>query len=80
METLETLAKMRRTLASMNAQLTPYSGKRQHQRYLESMMHYQRILNSYACLANEELDRSIRKSAAILQCYTAENTTNHLDG
>jgi hypothetical protein len=70
METLEVLVEMRRTLATMNAQLTPYSGSKEHQRYLDNLLHYQRILNSYASRANEELNRSISKSNDIIRSYT----------
>ena len=69
METLEVLVEMRRTLATMNAQLTPYSGSKENQRYLDNLLHYQRILNSYASRANEELNRSISKSNDIIRGY-----------
>jgi hypothetical protein len=69
METLEVLVEMRRTLVSMNAQLTPYSGSKEHKRYLDNLLHYQRILNSYTFRANEELNKSISKSNDIIRGY-----------
>jgi hypothetical protein len=57
----ETLADMRKTLTAMNSELTPYSSKFEYQRYLESLQHYKKILNSFMTRANQELDASIYK-------------------
>ena len=69
MEPLEVLLEMRRTLGAMNAQLTAYSGSKEHQRYLDNLLHYQKVLNNYTSRANEELNRAISKSNDIIRSY-----------
>lgn len=67
---------MRKTLEAMNEQLTPYSGKVAHQRYLDSLKHYKMALNNYMSRANEELDRSIHKSYEIIKGYIITDINN----
>jgi hypothetical protein len=62
MNNLESVVAMRETLSAMNSQLTPYSSKVEHQRYLESLKHYKKILNSYITRATDEIDTAIMKS------------------
>jgi predicted component of type VI protein secretion system len=69
MEPLEILLEMRRTLATINGQLTPYSGSKEHQRYLENLLHYQKVLNNYTSRANDEINRAISKSNDIIRGY-----------
>jgi hypothetical protein len=61
MNNLYSLVEMRKTLASMNDRLTPYSSAREYQRYLDNLYHYKKILNSFTRLSNDELDEAIRK-------------------
>lgn len=64
---------MRKTLASMNERLTPYSGKREHQNYLESLKHYKRILTAYISRLTEEIDMAIDKSNRNIESFTKVN-------
>jgi uncharacterized protein (DUF885 family) len=61
----ETLNGMYQTLCDMEAKLTPYSSKFEYQRYLESLQHYKKIMNSYITRINQELDTSIYKIVKI---------------
>lgn len=69
MADLETIVEMRKTLATMNTNLTPYSGKIEHQRYLENLQHYKKILNTYITKSNQELDDCIEKSYKIVRSF-----------
>ena len=60
---------MRKTLATMNTSITPYSGKIEHQRYLESLQHYKKILNAYITKSNQDIDDSIEKSYKIVRSF-----------
>ena len=70
MESFETIHEMRKTLVNMNSQLTPYSSKAEHQRYLDSVCHYKKIMNNYLFRQNAELDMIINKSNDILRNFT----------
>jgi hypothetical protein len=69
MNSLETIVEMRKTLTSMNERLTPYSGKAEHQRYLDNLQHYKKILNAYITRSNEEIDIAIHKSYTIVKNF-----------
>jgi len=77
MANLEILIEMRKTLADMNANLTPYSGVKEHQRYLDNLHHYKKILNNYLSRANMELDISIEKSYNIVKVFYLESEKNN---
>jgi uncharacterized protein YktA (UPF0223 family) len=66
MNSLEVLTEMRKTLISMNDSLTPYSTKVEYQRYLESLQHYKKVVNSTITRLNDEIDKSINKSSDII--------------
>jgi len=70
MNNLESIIEMRKTLCAMNSDLTPYSGKKEHQRYLDSLRHYKKILNNYIIRASQELDLSIDKSQDIINSFS----------
>ena len=53
---------MRKTLAEMNHCITPYSEKRVHENYLESLKHYKKILTAYITRLTEETDEAIEKT------------------
>ena len=67
---IETIVGMRNTLISLNACLTPYSSKMEHQRYLDSLLHYKKILNSFISRSLVEIDLSIDKSKRIIDAFT----------
>jgi hypothetical protein len=67
---LETIIQMRNTLAMLNERLTPYSGKVEHQRYLESLLHYKKILLKFVSRYSFELDTAIEKSKKIIDGFT----------
>ena len=71
------LIEMRKTLTDMNANLTPYSSVREHQRYLDNLHHYKKILSTYMSRANMELDISIEKSYTIVKNFYIENEINN---
>ena len=70
MNSLESVVSMRETLSIMNSQLTPYSGKNEHQRYLDSLQHYKKILNAYITRATNEIDTAIMKSLSNIDKFT----------
>ena len=70
MDNLESIIEMRKTLVSMNDRLTPYSGKVEHQRYLDSLKHYKKILNSYISRLTNEIDQAINKSISNIDKFT----------
>lgn len=76
MNQLETILSMRKTLTSMNDSLTPYSGKNEHQRYLDSLQHYKKILNAYMTNANSEIDAAINKSYNIVKNFIVTDIKN----
>jgi len=69
MADLETILAMRKSLCAMNTSLTPYSGMKEHQRYLDNLYHYKKILGAYISRANDELDTSIAKSYTIVRNF-----------
>ncbi len=79
MNQLETILAMRKTLTSMNDSLTPYSGKNEYQRYLDSLRHYKNVLNSYMTTANNEIDRAINKSYTIVRSFIVTDIKNIRD-
>jgi len=76
MSNLEMLIEMRKTLTDMNANLTPYSGVREHERYLDNLHHYKKILSTYMSRANMELDISIEKSYNIVKDFYIQAEIN----
>ena len=70
MESFETIHEMRKTLLDMETKLTPYSGKSEHQRYLDSLCHYKKIMNSYIIRQNQELDIIINKTNDLIRNFT----------
>jgi hypothetical protein len=60
--TFKTIIDMRNTLYSLKENLTPYSGKMEHQRYLDSVKHYKKILLKYISRVSVDLDTEIEKS------------------
>ena len=46
----------------MNQSITPYSEKKVHQNYLESLNHYKKILSAYIFRLSEEIDDAIDKT------------------
>jgi hypothetical protein len=67
---LETIIQMRNTLTMLNDRLTPYSGKVEHQRYLESLLHYKKILLNFVSRYSFEIDTAIEKSKRIIDGFT----------
>jgi hypothetical protein len=65
MDHLETIIEMRKTLSAMNERLNSYSKQEDYQRYYDSLLHYQRVLNKYLNKANEELNTAIEKAYRI---------------
>jgi GTPase SAR1 family protein len=70
MNSLETIAGMRHTLAEMNACITPYSEKRVHQNYLESLKHYKKILSAYISRLITETDEAIEKTNSNIEKFS----------
>ena len=56
---LQSIVDMKKTLDDLQTRLTPYSGKVEHQRYLDSLSHYKKIVNVYLLRLNDELNKSI---------------------
>jgi hypothetical protein len=77
MADLETILEMRKTLCAMNTSLTPYSGVKEHQRYLDNLYHYKKLLSVYMSRANDELDKSIAKSYTIVRNFLAQSEKNN---
>lgn len=77
MADLETVLEMRKTLLAMSASLTSYSGVKEHQRYLDNLCHYKKVLSVYMSRANDELDKSIAKSYTIVRNFVAESEKNN---
>ena len=65
MDHLETIIEMRKTLGAMNERLNSSSKQEDYQRYYDSLMHYQRVLNRYMLKANDELQQAIEKAYKI---------------
>ena len=61
---------MRKTLTSMNDRLTPNSGKKEYQRYLENLEHYKKIMNGFISRATDEINHSIEKTNTIIKQLT----------
>jgi hypothetical protein len=76
MNDLETIVSMRKTLSDMNASLTPYSGVKEHERYLEHLNHYKKILSNYMSRANMEIDISREKSYDIVKNFYIQAEIN----
>jgi len=70
MNSLETIEEMRSSLTAMNERLTPYSGKREHQEYLEAIKHYKKILSAYISRLTDEIDKAIEKSIKNINSFT----------
>jgi hypothetical protein len=70
MNNIETIVEMRNTLVSLNASLTPYSSKKEHQRYLDSLLHYKKILNTFISRSLVDIDLCIDKSKRIIDGFT----------
>ena len=68
---IEIVNQMRDTLIAMNSQLTPYSCKQEYQKYLDSLKHYKKILNTYIIRSTQEIDRSIDKSQNIINRFSS---------
>ena len=64
------IIEMRKTLSTINSQLTPYSSKREHQYYLDSLKHYNKILSLYMARASDELEKAIDKSQNIINGFS----------
>jgi hypothetical protein len=79
MNSLEILVDVRKTLTAMNEQLTPYSNKVQYQRYLDSLQHYKKILNTHLIRLITEVDDSIEKSNKILRGFAINDIQNIKD-
>jgi hypothetical protein len=56
---LQTIIDMKKTLDELNLRLTPYSGKVEHQRYLDTLCHYKKIVNVQLTRLNDELNKEI---------------------
>ena len=67
---------MRETLSAMNTALTPYSTKQEHQKYLDSLKHYKKILHTYLTRACDEIDTAIIKSMCNLDKFTKIDVNN----
>lgn len=77
MNNLESVISMRETLGDMNNQLTPYSGKAEHQRYLDNLKHYKKILNTTLFRLISEIEVSIDKSNKILRAFDIQSENNN---
>jgi hypothetical protein len=83
MNDLVLIMEMRKTLTSMNDRLTPYSGKAEHQRYLDNLQHYKKILHGFITRSIDEIDTAIMKSMSIIGGFTKvdnNNIRNQIDG
>jgi uncharacterized protein YktA (UPF0223 family) len=69
MNNLDTIIEMRNTLTSIKESLTPYSGKVEHQRYLDNLKHFKQILNANISRLNDDIDKSIMNSYNIIKNY-----------
>lgn len=68
--TFKTIIDMRNTLYLLKENITPYSGKMEHQRYLDSLKHYKKILLKYISRVSVDLDTEIEKSNRIIDSFT----------
>ena len=62
MNSLQTITDMRNTLVQMNDVITPYSDKKVHSNYLQSLIHYKKILTAYISRLTSEIDEAIEKT------------------
>lgn len=62
MDSLELIMDMRKTLVKLNHELTPLSGIKDHQFYLDNLKHYKKILAVYISRITDETDEAIEKS------------------
>jgi uncharacterized protein YktA (UPF0223 family) len=76
MNNLDTIEEMRKNLSSMNEALTPYSGKVEHQRYIDNLKHYKNILNTTLFRLISEVDESIEKSYKIIRGFAITDINN----
>lgn len=76
MNSLETISGMRQTLADMNHCITPYSEKKVHLHYLESLKHYKKILTAYISRLTGEIDEAIEKTNSNISKFS--NVDNEL--
>ena len=76
MNKLETIDEIRKSLMLMNERLTPYSGKVEHQRHLDNLHHYKKIINSHLIQLISEIDESIEKSYKILRGFAITDINN----
>jgi hypothetical protein len=74
--TFGTLADLRKVLVSMNDSLTPYSSVKEHERYLEHLLHYKKILSNYMSRENMELDICREKSYNIVKNFYIQAEIN----
>jgi hypothetical protein len=56
---LQTIIDMKKTLDELHLRLTPYSGKAEHQRYLDTLCHYQKIVNVQLSRINDNINKTI---------------------
>jgi hypothetical protein len=70
MNKLATIIEMYKTLISLNESLTPYSGKVEHQRYLDNAKHFKDVLHATISRLNYDLDKSIMISYNVVKNYS----------
>jgi hypothetical protein len=80
MENLVVISEMRTNLSYMNKCLTPDSTVAEYQRYLNSLLHYKKIINACMTRLIIEVDESIDKSNKNLRGFAIDKVNNIIDG